>query len=90
MASILDLYSAILDLAGEYPKLTGTISLGAVLTVLTAVWAYWKRPIINVRFGKKALPRTRNGRRQERARRSLSAPGQVFSRAYQEYRTNDD
>jgi hypothetical protein len=53
MASILDLYSAILDLAAEYPKLTGTISLGAVLTVLTAVWAYWKRPIINVRFGKK-------------------------------------
>jgi hypothetical protein len=49
-ASIVGLYSTILDLAAEWPKLTGTIFGGAFLT---GAWAYWKRPIINVRFGKK-------------------------------------
>jgi hypothetical protein len=48
--SILDAFSTISGLAAEYPKLTGTISVGAMLT---ALWAYWKRPIINVRLGKK-------------------------------------
>jgi hypothetical protein len=47
-ASLFDLYSAIADLAAEHPKLTGTISVGAMLT---ALWAYWRRPIINARLG---------------------------------------
>jgi hypothetical protein len=50
IASIVGLFSAISDLAAEYPKLTSTISVGALLT---AAWAYWKRPIINVRLGKR-------------------------------------
>jgi hypothetical protein len=45
-----DTYSFISDLATEYPKLAGMISIGAVLSVC---WAYWRRPIINVRLGKK-------------------------------------
>jgi hypothetical protein len=49
-ASIVGLFSAISDLAAEYPKLTSTIFGGAFLT---GTWAYWKRPIINVRLGKK-------------------------------------
>jgi hypothetical protein len=49
IASIVGLYSAISDLASEYPNVTKTISISAVLGVL---WAYWKRPIINVRLGK--------------------------------------
>jgi hypothetical protein len=49
-AFVFDLYSYISALAAEYPNLTKTISVGAVLAGL---WAYWKRPIINVRFGKK-------------------------------------
>jgi hypothetical protein len=48
---ILDLYTAISDLTAAYPGWSSTISVGAILAVL---WAYWKRPIINVRFGKKA------------------------------------
>jgi hypothetical protein len=50
-SSILDLYAAMSGVAAEYPKLFGTISGGAILT---ALWAYWRRPIINVRLGKKA------------------------------------
>jgi hypothetical protein len=47
---ILDLYTDISELAAAYPGWFSTISGGAILGVL---WAYWKRPIINVRFGKK-------------------------------------
>jgi hypothetical protein len=45
-----DTYSSISDFATEHPKLTGGIGIGAVLDTL---WAYWKRPIISVRFAKK-------------------------------------
>jgi len=50
-SSILDLYAAVSDLAAQHPTLFGTISLGAIGGIL---WAYWKRPIINVHLGKKA------------------------------------
>jgi hypothetical protein len=50
IGSFVGLYSAVSDLAAEYPNLTKSIGVGAVVA---ALWAYWKRPIINVRFGKK-------------------------------------
>jgi hypothetical protein len=50
IASVVGLYSAISDFATEHPQWFGSISLVGVLGVLRA---YWKRPIINVRFGKK-------------------------------------
>lgn len=49
-AFVFDVYSYILALAAEHPNWASAISLSAVLT---AAWAYWKRPIISVRLGKK-------------------------------------
>jgi hypothetical protein len=47
------LYSVLSDLAAEYPKtfgaITSAISVGGILA---AGWAYWRRPVINARFGK--------------------------------------
>jgi hypothetical protein len=52
MGTVSDLTTAILNFVAEHPKeVFGTISGGAILA---AAWAYWKRPIINVRLGKKA------------------------------------
>jgi hypothetical protein len=48
---MLGLFSAISELAAEYPKITSVISVGAIFA---AFWAYWKRPIINVRLAKSA------------------------------------
>jgi hypothetical protein len=47
------LYSVLSDLAAEYPKtfgaITSAISVGGILA---AGLAYWRRPVINARFGK--------------------------------------
>jgi hypothetical protein len=51
MVIVADIFSRISDFASEYPKITGAISVG---TVIGALWAYWKRPIIKVRLGKAA------------------------------------
>lgn len=51
MTTVADLYAAVSGLVAEYPKLCSAISVGGILT---AGWAYWRRPIINARLGKKA------------------------------------